>query len=72
MADPLNLPGPSRSNLCQMEDITSIGSVPNLADVEDESMTQVYDHYDFTPKKTKLPVEQKRADVSCFECFVHE
>lgn len=69
-AEPLNLPGPSQRKFCEMEDVTSIGSVPNLGDVEDQDSLQVYDHYDFTPKENKLPIHSKRKEVSCQLTFV--
>ncbi|XP_034239304.1 probable ATP-dependent RNA helicase spindle-E [Thrips palmi] len=59
--DPPNLPGSSRGN--QMEDTTTIGSVANLCDVEDDDDTKVYDLYDFTPKESKLPIEIMRDKI---------
>lgn len=47
-----------------MEDLTSIGTLPNLNDVEPDAALDVYDHYDFTERQSKLPIEKRRPQVS--------
>lgn len=48
--------------LCEMEDMTSIGSTPNLADVDQDDL-QVFDQFNFTPVKSNLPIEELRMRI---------
>jgi hypothetical protein len=38
---------PSSSNMYDVEDLTSVGTVPNVNELSREELTQVYDSYNF-------------------------
>jgi hypothetical protein len=52
------------SRVCDVEELTSVGSVPNVDDVTLEKCTEVYDNYSFAHHPQDLPIMAYKQKVS--------
>lgn len=52
------------SRMCDVEELTSVGTVPNVNDLTHEELTKVYDNYSFAHRPQNLPIMAYKQKVS--------
>lgn len=52
------------NRMCDVEGLTSVGSVPNVNDLTHEELTKVYDNYSFDHRPQNLPIMAYKQKVS--------
>lgn len=52
------------NRMCDVEELTSVGTLPNFNDVTHEELTKVYDNYNFAHNPQNLPVMAYKQKVS--------
>jgi hypothetical protein len=56
---------PDSSNMYDVEELTSVGAVPNVNDLSHEELTQVYNNYSFAHSpQNLLPIMSYKEKVS--------
>jgi hypothetical protein len=52
------------NRMSDVEELTSVGTVPNVNDLTQEELTEVYDNYSFAHCPQKLPIMAYKQKVS--------
>lgn len=52
------------NRMSDVEELTSVGTLPNVNDVTNEELTKVYDNYSFAHRPQNLPIMAYKQKVS--------